>query len=430
MRLGNELPVSGIGAYGKSEKVPIIGVKRTPGMTRTHRLSSGWAIARGSIVALLLSCVFASTQITSAQHLSDDIVANGPEAQFLELVDLVADPIKQLELLDAFLVQFPKYEGMATVYAQMQTLCVELKQWDRVLELGAKLLAVDESDIETVKRNLQAAQGKPDAALVAKWSDRLKQLEPPEGEVTTTSTVRLPFIDDDPGTDLAAVDFSEIPKGHRNRVEAILFNRALEEKDIKRKLQLLSLFERQFPSSTHLNKVRYLFFLAHMERNDHPKALAVAEAILERDKSREDVLFYAAQHYFVSKRDPAKVLAYSAAVLSLAETKAKPEEMSEDAWKRQLAVIRQQANWMTGSVRAQQENWAEADRAFRAALAYTQPGSEMAATLLTSLGWVNYSLRNIPEALKYYERCAAITGPLQAAAQQSIASIKAEYNLQ
>ena len=69
------------------------------------------------------------------------------------------------------------------------------------------------------------------------------------------------------------MDFSEIPKAHRNRVEAILFNKALEEKDAKRKLQLLSLFERQFPASTHLGKVRYLFFLTHVERKTNLKLL-------------------------------------------------------------------------------------------------------------------------------------------------------------
>ena len=79
--------------------------------------------------------------VAPGQHLSDDIVTNNtPEAQFLELVDLVAEPAKQLELLDTFLVQFPKYEGMATVYAQMQELCVGLKTWDRALELGTKLI--------------------------------------------------------------------------------------------------------------------------------------------------------------------------------------------------------------------------------------------------------------------------------------------------
>jgi tetratricopeptide (TPR) repeat protein len=388
----------------------------------------GFPPRRGVLVTLLW-CALAG--VAQGQHLSDDIVANNtPEAQFLELVDLVADPAKQLELLDTFLVQFPKYEGMATVYAQMQELCVGLKNWDRALDLGAKLIALDDSDIETVKRNVRAAEGKGDTALVAKWTERLKQLEPPEGAVTAESTIRLPFVDEDPGTDLASVDFSEIPKAHRNRVEAILFNKSLEEKDSKRKLQLLSLFERQFPASTHLGKVRYLFFLTHVERNDTAKALAAAEAILERDKSREDVLYYAAQHYFVSKREPAKVVAYCSTLLALAGTKTKPDEISDEVWKKQWATVTQQAHWMIGAVRSQQENWAEADKSLRAALGMTDASSDLGAMLLNSLGWANYKMRNIPEALKFYGRVAGVPGPLQATAEQSITAINAEYNLQ
>ena len=52
-------------------------------------------------------------------------------------------------------------------------------------------LALDDSDVETVKRNLKAAEGKGDSALVARWTERLKQLEPPEGAVTAESTVRI-----------------------------------------------------------------------------------------------------------------------------------------------------------------------------------------------------------------------------------------------
>jgi tetratricopeptide (TPR) repeat protein len=381
------------------------------------------------VLVLTVSCLLASSVF--GQHVSDELSGpHGPEAQFLELVDLVAEQAKQLELLDTFLVQFPKYEGMSMVHAQMQELCVDLKHWDRALELGGKLLAVDDSDIETVRRNLKAAEGKNDSALIAKWSERLKQLEPPEGIVTATSTVRLPFIDDDPTGNLDAVDLSAFPKQQRSRLEAILFNRALAETDPKRKLQLLSLFEKQFPASAHLTKVRYLFFLTHLERQDHTKALSAAEALLERDQSREDVLFYAAQHYFVTKQEPAKVLAYSSTALSLAANKPKPDEMTEEVWQKQKNLILQQAHWMTGSIRLGQEQWAEADRSLRAALAATDHGSEMAATLLTNLGWSNYKLRNIAEALKFYEQCVAIRGPLQAKATQSIASIKAEYGLQ
>ena len=77
-----------------------------------------------------------------------------PESQFLDLIDLVEEPTKRLELFDTFITQFPKYEGMSTVQSQMQDLCVELKLWDRALAIGDKLLKFDESDLEAVRLNI------------------------------------------------------------------------------------------------------------------------------------------------------------------------------------------------------------------------------------------------------------------------------------
>ena len=353
-----------------------------------------------------------------------------PPVNFWNWSTLLPNPQKQLSLLDTFVTQFPDYDAISTVHAQRQELCVELKQWDRALDLGSKLLAHDESDVDTVRRNLKAAEGKGDAALVAKWTERLKQLEPPDGSVSASSNVRLPFVDEDPAGDLEAVDLSSIPKLQKNRVEAFLFNRALVEKDSKRRLQLLSLFERQFPTSSHLGKVRYMFFQTHMERQDQTKALAAAEAVLERDKSREDVLFYTAQHYFVTKRSPERVLTLSAALLDLAATKQKPEQMTQEAWEQQKALLIHQSHWMTGSVYMQQERWADADQSLRAALASTVPGSDLTEVLVLNLGWTSYKLRKIPEALKYYQQCVSMRGPNQASAAQSILSIKSEYALQ
>jgi hypothetical protein len=108
----------------------------------------------------------------------------------------------------------------------------------------------------------------------------------------------------------------------------------------------------------------------------------------------------------------------------------KPDNLTEDDWAKQKQMLIQQSNWMIGSTRIAQEHWAEADKSFRVALQSTAQGSDLAAALLSNLGWVNYKLRNIPEALKMYQQCSGIRGPFQAQASQSIQSIKAEYNLQ
>lgn len=352
-----------------------------------------------------------------------------PESQFLELVDLVEEPQKQLDLLDTFLVQFPKYEGMNAIYGQIQSVCVDLKLWDRALAMGDKLLSVDPNDVQAIRLNLQAAEGKKDETLIAKWTARLKDLEAPEGSVNASSTMYLPFLDN-PADDLANVDLGSFPKPQRNRLEAILFNRALTENDSKRKLQLLSLFQKEFPKSNHAAAVRYLFFLTYKDRDEHQKALAAAESVLEVDNTREDVLYYAAQVYFLEKRESAKVIAYSDAAEELLSKKARPENVTTEQWEKYKKSVALQTSWMIGSKRMDQQQWNAADKALRAALALVEPRSSMAAGILNNLGWTTYKMGKPLDAIKFYQQCAAIPGSLQADATQSIASIKSEFNLQ
>jgi hypothetical protein len=180
---------------------------------RQHKLPEA---PTGTFTALVLFCILFLLIPDSrlmAQSKEDSLINQiTPESQFLDLIDLVEDSQKQLDLYDTFVTQFPKYEGIGTVHTQMQDLCLTLKLWDRALAIGDKLIKIDESDIAAVRSNLTAAEGKNDPALIARWRERLKQLEPSGGEVTAASTVRLPFIDEEPAGDLGALDLSTIPK--------------------------------------------------------------------------------------------------------------------------------------------------------------------------------------------------------------------------
>ena len=118
-------------------------------------------------------------------------------------------------------------------------------------------------------------------------------------------------------------------------------------------------------------------------------------------------------------------------VLDILTLKEKPENLSEVDWLKQRNLLTHYSHWMIGMTRLSQDNFADADKSLRAALTTVGSfGNDQRAAVLTNLGWANYKMRNIPEALAFYQQCVAAGGPLQAAAAQSITSIKAEYNLQ
>ncbi|MEO8126670.1 MAG: hypothetical protein ABJF23_30125 [Bryobacteraceae bacterium] len=356
------------------------------------------------------------------------------EGQFLELIDLEADAQKQLLLMDLFVKQFPSYNAMAAVYSEMQSNCVKLNLFDRALELGDRLLAIDQDDAEALKLNLEAARGKQDQALIKKWGDRLAQLNQSEnsGAVTTASTINLPFAEgpdgaaDAPGTPGAPGTVSRMVKA---RMEASLFNKAIAENNPTVRLDTLDQFLKQFSQSAHISKVNYLRYQAYRDLKDNKNALAVAEQIVAKDQSREDLLYFVAESYFTQKRELARVLLLSQAMLDVVNTKAKPENLSDAEWGKQKATITLQAHYMTGTTLIYQEQFSQADKSLRLALADGGMSDATRAGILTSLAWANYKVKNIPDAINFYQQCAAIPGPLQTPAAQSIVSIKNEYGL-
>ncbi len=353
-----------------------------------------------------------------------------PESQFLELIDLESDPAKQLVLMDLFVKQFPKYNAMAAVYADMQADYVKVGSWDLALEIGDKLLQVDQDDIDAIRLNLEAAKGKNDQSLAKKWSDRLEQLtQEPNGTISASSSISTPYVEGAGMAGESPKDPKELGvKTARARQEAALFNAALEAAAPPARIAALDEFCQKFPQSVHLNKVNYLYYLAYRDMKDEQKAMSMAEQILSKDRTHEDLLYYVAENLFKQKRELAKVVSYSQDILSLVK-RPKPDSRPEDEWNRQLNLLTTQAHWMIGMAEIYRENFPQANLELRAALSMGSAADSIRPALLTNLGWANYKIKNIPDAIKFYKDCAAIPSPYQKAAEDSVKGIRSEYGL-
>lgn len=353
-----------------------------------------------------------------------------PESQFLELIDLEGEPSRQLALMDLFIKQFPKYNAMGALYADMQADYVKVSLWDRALEIGDKLLQIDQDDIDAVRMNLEAAKGKNDENLIKKWSERLGQLsQEPNGTVSARSTTATPFVE---GAAMAGEGPSDPKalgaKNSRARQEAALFNKALQETDPSVRIETLNQFIQQYAQSVHLNKVNYLYYLSYRDMKDEKNAMATAEKILTKDQTREDLLYYVAESLFKQKREYPRVIAYSQDILDLVK-RPKPDGRQDEDWNKQVNVLTTQAHWMIGMTEIYRERFGPANQELRATLAMGGYADPIRAALLTNLGWANYKLKNIPEAIKFYQDCAALPSPYQKAAEESVKGIKSEYGL-
>ena len=151
--------------------------------------------------------------------------------------------------------------------------------------------------------------------------------------------------------------------------EETLFHRAARENDPKRKLNLADEFLRAFPDSRYVDAIRYVRFLGLRDTGDDNAALAAAQAILTRNPTREDVLFYVAHRYFNEKRELNKVIDYCFTVSAILEVRTKPESVEESQWIEQRDSALFQTHWLMGSAQLLRGEWELADKSFRSALA-------------------------------------------------------------
>jgi len=71
--------------------------------------------------------------------------------------------------------------------------------------------------------------------------------------------------------------------------------------------------------------------------------------------------------------------------------------------------------------------FAPSDAALRKALPLIESNRQLLPGALFYLGLANYKMEKIPDALKFFNQCAATPSPFQAQAKKNIAAIRTQY---
>ena len=376
-------------------------------------------------LTLMVAWLLAST-LATAQRSKLTINAETPEGQLLQQIGQESDESKKLALLEQFAAKFPKHEGLAWVYGQMVSAYAKASQFDKAMEAGDKLLAIDAEDLEIAHETLKAAEAKKDPDAVVKWAAKTSEL------ARKVAQSPKPKEEDEAEDWKRKVDFAKQLDVY---TEYSVYALALQIPDPRKKVALADALEQRNPQSQYLPQLGMPRFIAYLQAGENQKAVALAEKILEKDQNSEEMLLAVAQSYMAQKKDPDKVLAYCAKVSELAQSKPKPEGVSDADWEKRKTQLSGRAQWMTGVTYASQSKWAQADQALRAALPAVKDDPRMTAEALFYLGLANFRLgekgddNRILEALRFNEQCAAIASPFQGPARTNIKAIRSKYQV-
>jgi tetratricopeptide (TPR) repeat protein len=373
-------------------------------------------------VAVAVLVVFAG--LAPAQRHKLEINAETPGGKLLQQIGEESDDSKKLALLEDFAAKNPKHQAIAWVYSQMVPAYTKAAQYDKALDAGDKLLAIDPEDIEGAHAVLKAAEAKKDPDQVIKWAGKTSAV------ARKIAQSPKPASEDDVDVWKREVDFAKQVDVY---TEYSLYALALQSPDPRAKLKLVDALEAQSPASQYAPQLVTPRFQAYLQAGEAQKAIALAEKVVEKDQSNEDMLLAVADGYHAAKKDPAKVIELAQKAVQAANAKPKPEGVSEADWSKRKTLISGRAEYLAGVTYGEQSRWAEADRALRAALPAIKDNRPLTAEALFYLGLANYRLgekgqpERIRDAVRFNEQCAAIPGPLQAQARTNLKVIRSQY---
>ncbi len=347
-----------------------------------------------------------------AQPASHKLVINieSPEGQLLQQIALQTEEPRKLALMEEFVSKYPKYEGVAWVYGQLQPLYIKQGQFNTALEIGDKALAIDPGEVDAAYYNLKAAEGKKDPDLIVKWA-------------VATAAIARKTAENPAVADRA--------KQIDRYCEYALYSAARQSTDAVKTIALVETLEQLNAHSQYLPKVYTSYFNALRQAGQAEKAGLKAEKMAESSGASVDVLLVAADFSLQKKNEPDKVLAYSSRIVEALN--AKPDSVGETEWAKKRESTLALVSWMQGVVYSLQGKWFEADKSLRGAL----PGlldQQVRASSLYYLGLVDYQIAKIggrdkawmQEALRFSEQSAAIESPLQAQAEKTVRMIRVE----
>jgi tetratricopeptide (TPR) repeat protein len=342
-----------------------------------------------------------------------------PEGRLLQQVSDESDDAKKVALMDQFLAQYPKHEEAVWVYSQMVTSCAKLGQFDKALAAADKVLAQDPADLETALAAVKAAEAKKDPDAVRKWAVEASDL--------ARKVAQAPKGGEE--DDAAYKQRTDSAKHLDAYTEYALLASAQQAPEAAKKVELLKTLEERDPESTYLTQGYPLYFLALVQSGNTPGAVAVAEKLIAKGQGDEEMLATAGDFYLRQNREPQKVLDYSARLLESVNAKAKPDLVSDADWQKWKNRLVGWGQWMTGVEYCAQGKYGEANQVLRAALPLLEGNTEYKVGALFNLGIANSHLKNVVDAAKFFEQCAAIQSPYQPTCTDNLKAIRATHRV-
>ena len=367
---------------------------------------------------LFLMCLACAAYPCCAQQIGKfvPIPANSDADHALTEINATTDPAQKLALIDKFAATA---QGDMVIVADDQYVnyYIAAKNYDKALEYGDKLFALDPDSFSNAVNMVRAAQGKGDVNRMFSYGEKTAQILQRYKDQTAPDGMKQETWDSQKAQTLQDV------RETVTYVQQLLFEGAYRTADAAKRAALLVRFAQLFPDSPFANQALGVAAASYRQTQNTAKMLSVANGLLAKDPDNLGMLLLLADYYSEKGEQLDKAEAYAKKSVALLETVKKPDGATDEQWKQQSALQKGLALSALGQVNIQKKNNAQAVDNLRSAAPLLKSDEGSYARNQYRLGFALLNLKRVPEAKAAFTDAASVNSPYKALAQEKLKAL-------
>ena len=363
---------------------------------------------------ILLGC---STKLAVAQQIGKYVpIQAGSEADHaITEINAAADPAQKLALIDKF-AEGPGKEGDYPVLANglYVDYYIAQKNYDKAFEYGDKLFALDADNFSNALNMVRAASEKGDADRLISYGGKA------QGILQRFKDAPVPAGSSAELWNQNKAQVLESVKDSVAYIQQAVFSGAYQAKDAGKRAALLARFAQIFPDSPYANQALGVAATAYQQAQNVPKMLEVANGLLAKDPNNLGMLLLLSDYYSEKGEQLDKAEAHAKKAITVLDAAKKPDEMTDEQWKQQIALQKGLALSALGQVNIQKKDNATAVTNFRTAAPLLKSDDGSYARNQYRLGFALLNLKRNAEAKEAFTQAASVNSPYKGPAQEKL----------
>ena len=330
-------------------------------------------------------------------------------------ISAATDPAQKLALIDKFAAG-PGSEGDNPILADglYVDYYIAQKNYDKALEYGDKLFALDADNFQNAMNMIRAAAEKGDSERVVGYGEKAQGILKRYREAPAPAGTQSQVWDDQKAKTL------ESNKDGIAYIQQLVYNAALRAKDAGKRAGLLTRFAQIFSDSPYANQALGVAATSYQQAQNAPKMLEVANGLLAKDPNNLGMLLLLSDYYCDKTDQLGKAETYAKKAIAALDAAPKPEGVTDEQWARQKGLQKGLALSSLGQVNIEKKDNAQAVENLKAAAPLLKLDDGSYARNQYRLGFALLNLKRNAEAKEALTQAASVNSPYKGLAQEKL----------